>query len=564
DIESSLDERFYGENITNVSALVGRNGVGKSTILNLLGLKRLDLVICHPESQWIAIYENENVFFLEAFNIDEVIIKPEGNSKYIAYKMDRYRNKLKFSMQMDRYNEINNEFFIIHQPDLSNGRRANGSLHENDDRNYGFKRNYLATNTASFYGFISDEKNNFCSNLQSKKIKLKITQGYSGEMAVNYCFYQPFKRYSEVELPIFNRKKTERIKGGQKLFIINLLEEYTISLVENIFEKEMINEYKEILERNVFQGDILSYNEIKKSLLNTIKEITDKLIENEDESIEYTGSRNIDGVIKFLETNTLKYIINSSGMNILTHAEISLTSFNNEVYEFINEVNQSNLTLKFELPKMSSGEYEISSKLAGIDKAIKLSINANHKINGFIILLDEYDKHLHPEWARTFLNHTLNFLSNAYSKYKFQLIITTHSPYIISDMRRQNVIKLTHHIDEDKYVSTKSQKSFASNIYDIINDSFYLSQPIGEFAISKINWILKKLNNPFENINDEDIEIIENTINSIDDKFIKNTLLRKMESKNIKNKSEIEKINNEIERLSKLKLKLLGNGVNND
>ncbi|WP_265566968.1 hypothetical protein, partial [Serratia grimesii] len=137
DIESSLDERFYGENITNVSALVGRNGVGKSTILNLLGLKRLDLVICHPESQWIAIYENENVFFLEAFNIDEVIIKPEGNSKYIAYKMDRYRNKLKFSMQMDRYNEINNEFFIIHQPDLSNGRRANGSLHENDDRNYG-------------------------------------------------------------------------------------------------------------------------------------------------------------------------------------------------------------------------------------------------------------------------------------------------------------------------------------------------------------------------------------------------------------------------------------------
>ncbi|PWK95826.1 AAA ATPase-like protein [Pantoea allii] len=561
DIKSYPDEGFYGPNISNVSALVGINGVGKSTILNLLGLKRLDLSSCHPESQWVAIYEHEGVFFLEAFNINEGIIKPDGPAKYIAYKMVRDKNELKFSIQTERYHEINNEFFIIHQPDLSNSRKANGSLHENDDRNYGFKRNYLAINTASFYGFISDERNNFCSHLQAKKIKLKITSGFLNEKNNDYRFYESFKRYSESSFPIPYAKKIKKIKDNEKLFIINLLEEYIILLVENIFEKEDLNEYKKIIEKNIYKLDVLNYSEIKSSLLMTIKELTARLIENEDESIEYTGSRNIDSIIEFLENGTLKYISSPNGIHTLNHAEIDLTPYKSEIYDFINEVNTSNLTLKFELPKMSSGEYEINSRLAGIDKAIKLSIKANHKVNGFIILLDEYDKHLHPEWARVFLNHTLNFLSKNYAEYSFQLIITTHSPYIISDIRRQNVIKLTHNADENKYVSIKSQKSFASNIYDIINDSFYLSQPIGEFAISKINWVLHNLNGKLDETN---IDKIETTIQSIDDEFIKKTLIKKFKSKNIKSNNTIEKIDIEIKRLNELREKLQQKENNDD
>lgn len=60
---------------------------------------------------------------------------------------------------------------------------------------------------------------------------------------------------------------------------------------------------------------------------------------------------------------------------------------------------------------------------------------AVHETPG-VVLIDEVDLFLHPRWQR----HILQDLTNAFPKIQF--IVTTHSPFIIQSVKRENVIVL--------------------------------------------------------------------------------------------------------------------------
>lgn len=50
-----------------------------------------------------------------------------------------------------------------------------------------------------------------------------------------------------------------------------------------------------------------------------------------------------------------------------------------------------------------------------------------------LLLIDEAENHLHPKWQKTFLNSILNIFPN------LQIIITTHSPFIVSSVENAKV-----------------------------------------------------------------------------------------------------------------------------
>ena len=50
-----------------------------------------------------------------------------------------------------------------------------------------------------------------------------------------------------------------------------------------------------------------------------------------------------------------------------------------------------------------------------------------------IILIDEIDLHLHPKWQKSFLNSILSIFPN------IQIIVTTHSPFIVSSIENAKV-----------------------------------------------------------------------------------------------------------------------------
>jgi len=75
----------------------------------------------------------------------------------------------------------------------------------------------------------------------------------------------------------------------------------------------------------------------------------------------------------------------------------------------------------------------------------------------------------------------------------FNIIITTHSPFLLSDIPQSNVLYLENGEVVDK---SKMRNPFAANVNDILYQSFFLCNGfMGEFAKQKIIKMVNMVNN---------------------------------------------------------------------
>ena len=154
----------------------------------------------------------------------------------------------------------------------------------------------------------------------------------------------------------------------------------------------------------------------------------------------------------------------------------------------------------------------------------------DNKFDGktIIILLDEPDLQLHPEWQQKFISLLLDLLYAYFPKVKFQIILTTHSPILLSDIPRKNVIFINKNPDGTSTVCSELnlKETFAANIHTLYNNSFFLDGvPIGEFAKHKIEAIYDRI---------ESGQIDNNIlydIYRIGEPILRNILLQKYDSK---------------------------------
>lgn len=111
------------------------------------------------------------------------------------------------------------------------------------------------------------------------------------------------------------------------------------------------------------------------------------------------------------------------------------------------------------------------------------------------ILMDEADLTFHPAWQVEFIsNLTLFFpLILPDKQLKFQVIFTTHSPILLGDIPRQNVIYMKK--EDDKIISSRNltKNTFGQNLYMLFQDSFFIDGPMGKFATDKMIKISEEL-----------------------------------------------------------------------
>ena len=132
------------------------------------------------------------------------------------------------------------------------------------------------------------------------------------------------------------------------------------------------------------------------------------------------------------------------------------------------------------------------------------------------LLLDEIEENLHPEWSRITYSTIEEIINNFNTKHKYYIYLTTHSPYIISDFTSDHIINLDNTEGMDF-------NTFGANIHDILNKGMFLSNSIGEFACQCITNLITDL----EGNSDEptyDDKTTEYIINCIGEPFIKNHL----------------------------------------
>lgn len=155
----------------------------------------------------------------------------------------------------------------------------------------------------------------------------------------------------------------------------------------------------------------------------------------------------------------------------------------------INLCEKDNPDVKIDFETLSSGEkqqiFTISSilyHLDNIDSAHKDQSTANRvQYNNVCIVLEEIELYYHPQLQQQFIHYFLNGLREiALENIKsIHLIIVTHSPYVLSDIPRTNVLALKK--DEEEPV--EGLQSFGANVYDMLKDSFFLEGgAMGMFA----------------------------------------------------------------------------------
>ncbi len=117
--------------------------------------------------------------------------------------------------------------------------------------------------------------------------------------------------------------------------------------------------------------------------------------------------------------------------------------------------------------------------------------------NQLWILLDEPDNTFHPDWERGIVQNLLEICSNF--DINFQLLISTHSPIMLSDVPKQAAILLRADKKNGDKIEKKQQENpksnpFGQQIYTLFNDAFFMKKGIiGAFADRKIGEVYSGL-----------------------------------------------------------------------
>lgn len=221
--------------------------------------------------------------------------------------------------------------------------------------------------------------------------------------------------------------------------------------------------------------------------------------------VQGTGSLKLKAVERFYEKIAAlhlwkyeKFRINLSDLKIIDNILTALWNFDKE----------SGLKYKvstifdLDIRGLSTGEKQFLKLYSRF-----LTFNLNNENNllkekQFIILIDEFDIGFHPLWQRRFLYTWIKFLESfinksSVNKINVQLILTSHSPFVVSDLPKQ-CINFLSKADGTSFSIvddlTKHHSTFGANINELYCDSFFLTGALmGDFSKLKIDDVIQAL-----------------------------------------------------------------------
>ncbi|MBP1163737.1 MULTISPECIES: hypothetical protein [unclassified Chryseobacterium] len=203
--------------------------------------------------------------------------------------------------------------------------------------------------------------------------------------------------------------------------------------------------------------------------------------------------------------NIEKFQNESLGINFNYNIRHILPSFFNLEYLFNKEYSENNFS------NFSSGEKQIIFSIHSVLYHLR-NIKSVTTLHGDLesepkeikklvyykninLIFDEIEIYAHPQFQKELIKRFLDSLNAIDLRYEFlNVLLITHSPFILSDIPKQNVLflQVENNISISKDFSKKN--TFAGNISELLEDSFFLSGLTGSFAKSKIEEVIIWLN----------------------------------------------------------------------
>ncbi|WBV56454.1 restriction system-associated AAA family ATPase [Chryseobacterium daecheongense] len=167
-------------------------------------------------------------------------------------------------------------------------------------------------------------------------------------------------------------------------------------------------------------------------------------------------------------------------------------------------LNKPNLRTEYE--KISDGEHQFIHILGGI-----LLFDRENSEREILYLLDEPDTHFNPLWRSDFFYQMETILVNK----SVEFIVTTHSPFILSDCHGYNVFKFKR--EGDKVTFERVEKETYGATYENVTESIFDPNTENykhfDSRIAKLSYLdIEKLHQELNSINSKE-EWLEKTDN---------------------------------------------------
>lgn len=600
-------DNFYGNSLENITGIIGENGSGKTNILEcIIQILNGDY---NNNNSIIQVFKNRinktiHIYYL--IYIEENLIHDYNNWEFIVsgnisgyriltpefipyFKKTNYVKRYIHNKKTDlnefyvELKPVNKNFATIYFSPIYDNRYIDIS-NQHDIEYYDISTNNLNVEDADGYVGIIDS--NFWERHKYKNIERQlnfIVNNTSLNLNLPDRINVRFNKinFNYIDLNTYTNifyKKIDK-KFSEKIIEIRdkIPDEYRSN---DIYEIELL--YKEKIKlwflRNLFNLFFLNISESKFSYDN--KKFEKIVTENEIEfEVDFFS-----GITTFFESQ-----------NYINKADFDFLKFINETYRIINELalvdldedNEAFFDLRIEDAKyimelygnfnrafkksfnksfidigwrnISSGEkllLDFYSRLFEVSKI--LTPEAKY----IYLLIDEGETTMHPVWQRSYIDRISKICNDFFQNKKVQVILTSHSPILISDFPKGNLVLLQNKVNSigNKQLKILDQsdsigKTLAANIHKIFTDSFFLNDGlIGEFIKNKINALIKSIDN--KSLSENEIELAYKFISLIDEPVIKELLYEKLFSKNkaLNNKylieREIKRLNSKLDGLS--------------
>ena len=187
-----------------------------------------------------------------------------------------------------------------------------------------------------------------------------------------------------------------------------------------------------------------------------------------------------------------------------------------------------------ELNSRSSGEmqllYSLSTVLYHLKNIDSNIIGGRNPVNYPCVNLvfDEIELYFHPNFQKDLLYD----LIYAIRKMRYggiraiNIIIATHSPYILSDFPKNNVLCLEKGTVYQDTLDGMGN-TFGANVYDILNSRFFMKEFVGKFAVRKLEEIIETVKEGGE-ITMEEYRQRKKLVDVIGDEFIREKLTEEL------------------------------------
>lgn len=366
-------------------------------------------------------------------------------------------------------------------------------------------------------------------------IKVNMNESSNNIKAYSNQFRENINEYSEFiseEL----RNKERNIDGYKDIEFIALLREYNNLYFEDTeYLEELLNNLKDKIcdLKEKYIEENFKYQD--NNLLSKVDEdFSIVVIEEHNYIITYVNNliEIIEYMNKIKESGKIIYNFNEKEDDTL---RLGINCNSDLLKKFLHKYIRFNFNrdvVIFDWYDLSSGQnsyLDMISRLYMIEEDKKY----DDGVEDIVLLIDEGELYLHPNIQSKFLNNLMLFIQLIMKEKKFQLILTSNSPFMISDLPQENIIYLYNKEKESKlYRSNNISKTFGANIHTLLSDNFFMQDgTIGAFARKKINKIIDILNleedDFIEKVSDKEIDLdeIENVILTIGEPVVRKKIM---------------------------------------